>query len=155
MDFQNLGLSVLLFVVYFSSFCFLATGTNSNATIKTGDRDIQHESFVTSVSAMFDEIDEIEIEEKESIDFWEEGNIDRFGQFVRSESVEVENKIQEDSINVDVLTLRQARIIAKELGIKQKVNGKDQPKKWILAQVKKALEERPDYIEKVQEVLAA
>jgi hypothetical protein len=149
MDFQDFCLSVLLFVIYFSSFCLLATGTNSSATIKE-DRNVQHEAFVSSVSAMFDEIEDIE--NKENPDPW---YINEEVQFLKVESVELETKIQENSINVDVLTLRQARIIAKKLGIKQKVNGKDQPKKWILAQIKKALEERPEYIEKIQKVLAA
>ncbi len=46
-------------------------------------------------------------------------------------------------IEVDTITLRTARKIAKALNIRQKVGGKDQPKKWLVAQIKKALEDNP------------
>ena len=48
-----------------------------------------------------------------------------------------------EDIQVDKITLRTARKIAKALDIRQKVKGKDQPKKWLVAQIKKALEDDP------------
>lgn len=48
-----------------------------------------------------------------------------------------------DGVEVNRITLRKARKIASRLGIRQKVNKKDQPKAWLLAQIKKRLEEKP------------
>ena len=48
-----------------------------------------------------------------------------------------------EDIEVDKITLRTARKIAKALDIRQKIRGKDQPKKWLVAQIKKALEDEP------------
>ncbi|MDY7016200.1 MAG: hypothetical protein SVX43_21905 [Cyanobacteriota bacterium] len=45
--------------------------------------------------------------------------------------------------DIETLQLRPARKIAKQLGIQQKVNGKDQPLSWLRAQIKKRLEEEP------------
>ena len=48
-----------------------------------------------------------------------------------------------DGVEIDKITFRKARKIASALGIKQKVNGRDQPKKWILAQIAKKLKANP------------
>ena len=48
-----------------------------------------------------------------------------------------------DGIEVEKITLRKARKIASRLGIKQKVNSKDQPKSWLVAQIAKRLEATP------------
>ena len=48
-----------------------------------------------------------------------------------------------EGIEVEKLTLRKARKVAKALDIRQKVNSKDQPKKWILAQIGKKLKANP------------
>ena len=45
------------------------------------------------------------------------------------------------TINIDKLQLRQARKIAKALGIAQKVNKKDQPISWLRAQIKAKLQQ--------------
>lgn len=59
-------------------------------------------------------------------------------------------------IDLDTLQLRPARRIAKRLGIKQKVNGKDQPLSWLRGQIKKRLSECPEAVAPViQEVLRA
>ena len=49
-----------------------------------------------------------------------------------------------DGIEVEKITLRKARKIASRLGIRQKVNGKDQPKAWLVAQIAKRLENQPE-----------
>lgn len=48
-----------------------------------------------------------------------------------------------DGIEIEKLTLRKARKVAKALNIRQKVNGKDQPKHWLLAQIRKRFDEKP------------
>lgn len=48
-----------------------------------------------------------------------------------------------EGVEVDKITLRKARKIASALGIRQKVNGKDQPKAWLVAQITKRLEANP------------
>lgn len=48
-----------------------------------------------------------------------------------------------DGVEVEKITLRKARKIASHLGIRQKVNGKDQPKSWLVAQIVKRLENQP------------
>lgn len=48
-----------------------------------------------------------------------------------------------NGVEIDKITLRKARKIASALGIKQKVNGRDQPKKWIVAQIAKKLKANP------------
>lgn len=48
-----------------------------------------------------------------------------------------------DGVEVNKITLRKARKIASVLGIKQKVNKKDQPKAWLVAQIVKKLEANP------------
>jgi hypothetical protein len=45
------------------------------------------------------------------------------------------------SVDVTKLPLREARKIAKQLGIKQKVNGKDAPVSWLRAQIQQKLAE--------------
>ncbi|MBE9044323.1 hypothetical protein IQ255_07890 [Pleurocapsales cyanobacterium LEGE 10410] len=48
-----------------------------------------------------------------------------------------------DGVQVENITLRKARKIASRLGLRQKVNGKDQPKAWLVAQIAKRLETEP------------
>ena len=48
-----------------------------------------------------------------------------------------------DGVEVEKITLRKARKIASRLGIRQKVNSKDQPKSWLVAQIAKRLETQP------------
>jgi hypothetical protein len=58
-------------------------------------------------------------------------------------------------IELSTITLRQARKIAKQLGIKQKVNGKDVPKDWLVKQIEQKLPEKPDSNKIISELLAA
>jgi hypothetical protein len=58
-------------------------------------------------------------------------------------------------IELSTITLRQARKIAKKLGIKQKVNGKDAPKDWLVKQIEQKLPEKPDSNKIISELLAA
>jgi hypothetical protein len=53
------------------------------------------------------------------------------------------------------LPLRQARKVARALGIKQKVNGKDKPVKFLRAEIKQRLKEEPTLAETIQAALAA
>ena len=48
-----------------------------------------------------------------------------------------------DGVEIDKITLRKARKIASALGIRQKVNGKDHRKAFLVAQIKKRLELNP------------
>lgn len=48
-----------------------------------------------------------------------------------------------DGIEVEKLTLRKARKVAKALDIRQKVRGKDRPKGWLLKQIAKKLKADP------------
>ncbi|VEP18671.1 conserved hypothetical protein [Hyella patelloides LEGE 07179] len=58
-----------------------------------------------------------------------------------TENVSIEALLE--GIEVNKITLRQARKIASALHIRQKVNGKDQPKKWLVSQIAKRLEANP------------
>ncbi|NER32312.1 MAG: hypothetical protein F6J89_33115 [Symploca sp. SIO1C4] len=59
-------------------------------------------------------------------------------------------------INLDKLQLRPARKIASRIGVRQKVNGKDQPLAWLRAQIKKRLAEKPlEVAPVIAEVLSA
>jgi hypothetical protein len=58
-------------------------------------------------------------------------------------------------IELSTITLRQARKIAKKLGIKQKVNGKDAPKDWLVKQIEQKLPEKPNSNKIILELLAA
>ena len=51
-----------------------------------------------------------------------------------------------DGVEVEKLTLRKARKVAKALDIRQKVNGRDQPKAWILKQIAKKLKANPEKV---------
>lgn len=57
--------------------------------------------------------------------------------------VTIESNLDElfSAIDIDKLTLRRARKIAKALGIAQKVNKKDQPIYWLRAQIKAKLQQ--------------
>lgn len=61
--------------------------------------------------------------------------------------------------NLNTLKLRQARKIAKSLGIAQKVKGKDQPLCWLKGQIKSKLQQQDQLtvavIETVRELLAS
>lgn len=48
-----------------------------------------------------------------------------------------------EGIEVEKLTLRKARKVAKALDIRQKVRGKDQPKAFLVAQIAKKLKANP------------
>jgi hypothetical protein len=58
-------------------------------------------------------------------------------------------------IELSTITLRQARKIAKKLGIKQKVNGKDAPKDWLVKQIEQKLPEKLNSNKIISELLAA
>jgi len=51
-----------------------------------------------------------------------------------------------DGIEVEKLTLRKARKVAKALDIRQKVGGKDQPKAWLLKQIAKKFKANPEEV---------
>ena len=51
-----------------------------------------------------------------------------------------------EGIEVEKLTLRKARKVAKALDIRQKVRGKDQPKAFLVAQITKKLKANPDEV---------
>ena len=61
-----------------------------------------------------------------------------------------------DGLDLDRLPLRQARKVARALGIKQKVSGKDKPVKFLRAEIKQRLKAEPTTTaETLQAVLAA
>jgi len=62
-----------------------------------------------------------------------------------------------EGIEVEKLTLRKARKVAKALDIRQKVGGRDQPKAWLLKQIAKKLKANPQEVAPiiVQQVQAA
>ena len=129
MDFQNIAFSIVLFVVYMACVSLLV-GNEVEIEIanSTSDRNDENVSF----SNMFEKIEESE----------------KFKEY--------DSKAKEEiRIDLDTLTLRKARKVAKALGIRQKVNGKDQPKKWLIAQIKQRVLVEPKDIMKIQEVLAA
>jgi predicted kinase len=58
-----------------------------------------------------------------------------------------------EALNLDTLTLRKARPVAKALDIRQKVNGKDVPVKLLRAKIKQRLQGEPNLLPVVYEVL--
>ena len=56
-------------------------------------------------------------------------------------------------LDIENLKLRPARKLAAALKIKQKVNGKDQPLPWLRAQIKKALQDKPEMMSKAVEIV--
>lgn len=56
-------------------------------------------------------------------------------------------------IDLSKLPLRQARKVAKALNIRQRVNGKDAPVKWLRLQILQRVQEEPSAIAKIHEVL--
>ena len=62
-----------------------------------------------------------------------------------------------DGVEIDKITLRKARKIASALGIKQKVNGRDHKKQFLVAQIAKKLRTNPEMVAPiiVEEVRAA
>ncbi|NEO33497.1 MAG: hypothetical protein F6K36_24345 [Symploca sp. SIO3C6] len=61
-----------------------------------------------------------------------------------------------EDLDIEHLKLRPARKIASKLGIAQKVNGKDQPLKWLRIQIQKRLREEPEKVATIiSEVLVA
>lgn len=61
---------------------------------------------------------------------------------------------KQTEIDLSKLPLRQARKVAKALNIRQKVNGKDAPVKWLRAQILQRVQEEPSTIAKVYKVLS-
>ena len=51
-----------------------------------------------------------------------------------------------DGVEIDKITLRKARKIASALGIKQKVNGRDHKKAFLVAQIAKKLRANPETV---------
>lgn len=51
-----------------------------------------------------------------------------------------------DGVEIDKITLRKARKIASALGIKQKVNGRDHKKAFLVAQIAKKLRANPEMV---------
>ncbi len=51
-----------------------------------------------------------------------------------------------DGVEIDRITLRKARKIASALGIKQKVNGRDHKKQFLVAQIAKRLRANPEMV---------
>ena len=62
-----------------------------------------------------------------------------------------------DGVEVEKLTLRNARKVAKTLGIRQSVKGKKQPKAFLVAQIAKKLKANPETVAPIiiQQVQAA
>jgi hypothetical protein len=58
-------------------------------------------------------------------------------------------------IDIDHLSLRQARKVARVLGIQQKVNGKDKPVKFLRAEIKQRTKEEPTLAQNILAAMAA
>ena len=67
----------------------------------------------------------------------------------------VSDEVNLEDLDLDNLTYRQARRVAKMLDIRQKVKGKDQPKKWLVAQIKKRLSDEPQKVSVVAGIVHA
>lgn len=120
--------AVLLFVIYYVCLVHLFAPTSSNQVSETVEIPVQP----------------IEQQLKEVLwtDVEPEGN----EEVIAVPEVEEKSAATADlleGIEVEKLTLRKARKVAKALDIRQKVRGKDQPKAFLVAQIAKKLKANP------------
>lgn len=127
---------ILLFVVYF---CAASIWLHSNRSPENADTITEQLNTTTTAisykqafSEEFDPSPEPELEEISC------ASIDAD---IASPPAEEPTPEPIPSVDVSKLPLREARKVAKQLGIKQKVNGKDAPVSWLRAQIQQKLAE--------------
>jgi hypothetical protein len=170
---ENTLLSIVLFIAYFCTIsCLIYSPSNSeksqNVATKAHTLPIEK-----AVAQMLDELENSESlpVTAESFPFPEVSKNEgkqvesHFNEAMAAEKVELaiepptqsqkeQLKAEEETeIDLSKLPLRQARKVAKALNIHQKVNGKDAPVKWLRLQILQRVQEEPNAIAKVYEVL--
>lgn len=131
--FEHIALATLLFVVYFTGFCFLFTSPEAEAVVSQ-NREVEVRESELTLAALEDafsvepeEIDEEEVTQ-EVVTQQEVVHYPAFDTLI-------------NSFGKTKVTLRDARKIAGKLGIKQKVSNKDQPRDWLVGQIRKRYEQ--------------
>ena len=137
---EDLMFGVFLFVLIYGFLCRLTFGSKQHSSVNDDTWEM-NESGEIVVQNDSGEVETIKPIEQQLKDMWDE--IDEVVEPV----TEVQQKptIEEllEGIEIKRITLRKARKIASVLNIKQKVNGKSQPKAWLLKQIEKKLEVNP------------
>lgn len=140
---EDMILGLFLFVLYsvFISYFFSEPTQHKGSSVDTNDAWEMNDSgeiVVVDEAGAESTIKPIEQQFKDIL--W---NID--GETGTVKEVEIKPTVEEllDGVEVEKITLRKARKIASALGIRQKVNSKDQPKAWLLKQIAKKLEANP------------
>ncbi len=137
---EDLMFSLFLFVLIYSFLYRLTVGSKQHSSVND-DAWFMNESGEIVVQNHSGEVETIKPIKQQLKDIW--GEIDEVVEPV--EKVQEKPTIEEllEGIEIKDITLRKAHKIASALNIKQKVNGKSQPKAWLLKQIEKKLEVNP------------
>lgn len=136
---EDFATGLFFFCIYFSFVCWLITPSESSAAVVNATPlETQVPTATAPTMADYRRAFDVELEP----DLEAQGSESSFA-----------DKLED--IDVESIGIREARKIAGRLGIKQKVNGKDQPLGWLRVQIKKRLEEEPQSVVPViQQVLS-
>lgn len=140
---EDVAFSILLYVIFIVCIACLVGDSGSSTTTTTVTQKVETNSKIPI--------------EKQPI---EQQCKEVFKEILTPTKVHLSDK------EIEELTLRQARKVIAELNkglsrnhkqrIRLKVNGKDQPKSWIISQIKSKLQEQPQKVEKViRDIVAA
>ena len=152
---EDMMFSCFLFVIIYGFLGWLFSGStqHQSSSVNDGAWEINGdgEIVVRHEAGAVETVKPIEQQLKDVL--WD--NVDEVTQTVTE--VEQQPTVEEllDGVEVEKITLRKARKIASALGIRQKVNGKDHRKAFLVAQIKKRLalnpsEVAPIIVEKVR-----
>jgi len=137
---EDFATGLFFFCIYFSFVCWLITPSESSVAVAHATP-LENQVPAATAPTMSDYAAAFAVEPMP--------DLEAQGQELRgAEKLEV--------IDVEKIGIRKARKIAKQLKIRQKVNGKDQPLGWLRRQIQKRLEEEPQTTTViVQQVLSA
>ncbi|NET07803.1 MAG: hypothetical protein F6K09_08780 [Merismopedia sp. SIO2A8] len=157
-------LEIVLFSVYFVVVSLLITPDTTKATHNNAVNRVHQTALPTTIvlseelAILLQDIPDISSYAEEAIkEKIQQENKQRVTSITPTEGVQ--NQAPEnlfEDLDIEHLKLRPARKIASRLGIAQKVNGKDQPLKWLRSQIQKRLREEPEKVATIiSEVLVA
>lgn len=154
---ESIAFTTLLFFVYFcAACCFVYTPASSCGQITTSsdaDQPIPNEEVENLTQNLWDD-QLLTIAEALGSEFDPEPELEIELTDIQHQEPKLEDLLRE--IDLDTLQLRPARKICGQLGIQQKINGKDAPLSWLRSQIKSRFSEEPtEVVPIIQEILKA
>jgi len=143
MTFENIALSIVLFIVYLSFFSWLLETPQTQTKNQQDFYSQVSELLAAEPSSPNVEVDKPQNQQIETIPKHENQSLVKLPQKSQPTSISLHHEIKEI---IENLNFRELRQLCRPLGIQQKRNGVAKSKQLILAEIRRICKERPDEV---------